>query len=49
MKAGYSYIGALKTNRVIFPKDYTKLGEKLNKFATNLNIEDFDLVIVKEQ
>ena len=49
VKAGYSYIGALKTNRVIFPKDYTKLGIKLNKFATALNIEDFDLVTVKDQ
>lgn len=49
VKAGYSYIGVLKTNRVIFPKDHTKLGAKLNKFATSLNIEDFDLVTVKDQ
>lgn len=46
-KAGYSYIGALKTNRVIFPKGNERLGIKLNKFATSLNIEDFDLVTVK--
>lgn len=49
VKAGYSYIGGLKTNRVIFPKDYNKLGTKLNKFATDLNMEDFDLVTVKDQ
>lgn len=49
VKAGYSYIGALKANRVIFPKDYNKLGTKLNKFATTLNIDDFDLVTVKDQ
>lgn len=49
VKAGYSYIGALKTNRVIFPEGCTKLGTKLNKFATDLNIEDFDLVTVKDQ
>jgi len=48
-KAGYSYIGALKTNRVIFPKGHERLGIKLHKFATSLNIEDFDLVTVKDQ
>ena len=46
-KAGYNYIGALKTNRVIFPKGHERLGIKLNKLATSLNIEDFDLVTVK--
>ncbi|MGL4949526.1 MAG: IS701 family transposase [Anaeroplasmataceae bacterium] len=46
-KAGYSYIGALKTNRVIFPKGHERLGIKLHKFATSLNIKDFDLVTVE--
>lgn len=46
-KSGYSYIGALKTNRVIFPKGNKKLGIKLHQFAKSLNIEDFDLVTVK--
>ena len=46
-KAGYNYIGALKTNRVIFPKGHERLEIKLNKLATSLNIEDFDLVTVK--
>lgn len=48
-KAGYSYIGALKTNRVIFPKWHEKLGIKLHQFAITLNIEDFDLVTVKKK
>ncbi|AJH01937.1 transposase [Clostridium beijerinckii] len=47
-KAGYSFIGALKTNRVIYPKGHERLGIKLHKFATTLNIEDFDLVTVKD-
>lgn len=47
-KAGYSYIGALKTNRVIFPKGHERLGIKLHQFATSLSIEDFDLVTVKD-
>ena len=47
-KAGYSYIGALKTNRVIFPKGHERLGIKLHQFATLLSIEDFDLVTVKD-
>ncbi|WP_286904505.1 IS701 family transposase [Clostridium sp. UBA1652] len=49
LKAGYSYIGALKTNRVIYPKDHKRLGIKLHKFATTLNIDDFDLVTVKDK
>lgn len=48
VKAGYSYIGALKTNRVIYPEEHKRLGIKLHKFATTLNIEDFDLVTVKD-
>lgn len=49
VEAGYSYIGALKTNRVIYPEGHKRLGIKLHKFATTLNIEDFDLVTVKDQ
>lgn len=48
VKAGYSYIGALKTNRVIYPEEHKRLGIKLHKLATTLNIEDFDLVTVKD-
>lgn len=48
-KAGYIYIGTLKTNRVIFPKGHERLGIKLHKFAETLNIENFDLVTVKEK
>jgi hypothetical protein len=49
VEAGYSYIGALKTNRVIYPEGYNRLGIKLHKFATTLKMEDFDLVTVKDQ
>ncbi len=49
LEAGYSYIGALKTNRVIDPEGYKRLGIKLHKYATTLNKEDFDLVTVKKQ
>ncbi|QPW60818.1 IS701 family transposase [Clostridium botulinum] len=45
--AGYAYIGALKTNRVIYPKGHERLGIKLHKFATSLNKDSFDLVKVK--
>ena len=47
-KAGYSYIGALKTNRVIYPEGHERLGIKLHKFATSLSINDFDLVTVED-
>jgi Transposase DDE domain. len=49
IKSGYSYIGALKTNRVIYPEGHKRLGIKLHKFAATLSIEDFDLVTVKDQ
>ena len=48
-EAGYGYIGALKTNRVIYPKGHKRLGIKLRKFAQTLKLEDFDLVTVKDQ
>ncbi|KEI04593.1 IS701 family transposase [Clostridium botulinum] len=48
-KAGYSYIGVLKTNRVIFLKGHERLGIKINQFAKTLNIKDFDLVTVKDK
>lgn len=41
VKAGYSYIGALKTNRVIYPDCHERLGIKLHQFAKSLNISDF--------
>lgn len=47
--AGFQYIGALKTNRVVYPEHCTNLGIKLSKLGASLNIEDFDLVTVKDQ
>ncbi|ARE87675.1 Transposase DDE domain protein [Clostridium formicaceticum] len=47
LKVGYSYIGALKTNRVIYPKGHERLGAKLHKFAAGLDKDSFDLVTVK--
>lgn len=48
-KSSFSYIGALKTNRVIFPKGHERLGIKLHKFAESLDISDFNLVTVKKK
>ncbi len=45
----YAYIVALKTNRVISLKSHNSLGIKLHKFSTTLDIEDFDLVTVKNK
>lgn len=39
-KAGYSYIGALETNRVIFPEGHERLRIKLHSFTTSLNIDE---------
>ena len=48
-KSKFDYIGALKTNRVIFPKGHKRLGIKIHKFAMSLNIDDFNLVTVKNK
>jgi hypothetical protein len=41
---GYTYIGALRTNRVIYPKGHERLGIKLHAFAKTLTQEDVSLV-----
>jgi hypothetical protein len=40
----YTYIGALKTNRVIYPKGQERLGIKVHAFAKTLTHEDVSLV-----
>jgi hypothetical protein len=41
---GYTYIGALKPNRVIYPKGHRSLGIKINAFANTLKVSDVSLV-----
>lgn len=41
---GYTYIGALKTNRVIYPKCHEKLGIKVHAFSKTLSVKDVSLV-----
>lgn len=41
---GYTYIGALKTNRVIYPKGHEKLGIKVHAFGKTLSVKDVSLV-----
>lgn len=48
-KSGYTYLGALKTNRVVYPQNYTNLGIKLHQLGISLSVKDFDLVTVKGQ
>ncbi|MDU4587688.1 MULTISPECIES: transposase [Clostridium] len=45
-KAGFKYVGGLRTNRVIYPTNYERLGIKLNAFGKTLTKEDVDLVKV---
>lgn len=49
VKYRYSYIGALKTNRIIYSEGHKRLGIKLHKFAQTLNINDFSLVTVENK
>ena len=44
--AGYHYLGALKSNRKIFPKGYRRKGIQIGAFASTLDASDFDLVTV---
>ena len=41
----FDYIGALKTNRIIYPK-CCRMSQKINGFAKTINKEDFHLVTV---
>lgn len=44
-----NYIGAIKTNRVIYPEGCSKLGIKVHSFAKSLPLESFDLVTVRNK
>jgi len=48
-KAGFTYLGALKTNRVVYMENYTSLGIKLHQLGNSLCVKDFDLVTDKDQ
>jgi hypothetical protein len=45
-KAGFEYIGGLRTNRVIYPKGHERLGIKVNAFGKTLTKYDVNLVKV---
>jgi hypothetical protein len=45
-KQGFQYLGAVKTNRKIYPKAFKKDGIQLQQFAKTLNQADLDLVTV---
>jgi len=45
-KAGFKYVGGLRTNRVIYPTNHERLGIKLNAFGKTLTKEDVNLVKV---
>lgn len=44
---GYSYIGAIKTNRVIYPQRF-RMSMNISGFAKTLKEDQFDLVTVKK-
>ena len=44
--AGYHYIGALKSNRKIFPRGYRRKGIQIGAFARSLTASDFDIVTI---
>jgi hypothetical protein len=48
-KRGFQYIGALKTNRVLYPSGGSKLGKKVKEYAKTLAKNDVCLVTVGNQ
>jgi hypothetical protein len=44
--SGYHYVGALKSNRKIFPRKYRRKGIQIGAFARSLSSSDFDVVTV---
>lgn len=49
IKDKQNYVGAIKTNRVIYPEGCSKFGIKVHSFAKSLPPESFDLVTVKNK
>ena len=47
--SGYHFIGALKSNRKIFPRGYRRKGIQIGAFARSLRVSDFDHVTVDGQ
>ena len=47
VKKGFEYLGALKTNRVIYPKQH-RMNHKISGYAKLIAKKDFDLVTVKK-
>ena len=45
-QVGFHYLGAIKTNRLIFPKGYRPKGIQLKEFAKTLSLKDLDFVTV---
>ena len=43
---GYHFIGAIKSNRLIFPRGFRKKGTKIGNYARSLKQSDFDFVTV---
>jgi len=44
--SGYHFIGAIKSNRKIFPRRFKRKGIKIGLYARTLHIRDFDIVTV---
>ena len=45
----HNYIGAIKTNRVLYPKSHNSLGIRIPMFAKSLPLNTFDLVTVRKK
>jgi hypothetical protein len=44
-----NYVGAIKTNRVLYPKKHSKFGIKASMFAKTLPLDSFALVTVRKK
>lgn len=47
IEAGFIYLGAIKTNRIIFPKGNRPKGVQIKEFVKSLALKDLDLVTVE--
>ena len=45
----HNYIGAIKTNRVLYPKSHNSLGIRIPMFAKSLPLKTFELVTVRKK
>jgi len=49
IKKGYDYIGAVKLNRLVYPRNFKKKGIKISEYAKHVKMRQLDFVTINSQ